>query len=493
MTLGLDLGLGIASSETAPNPAPTFTSISPTNGKLTSGTSVTITGTGFLDGGSLGVTIGGSACTSVAVVSSTSITAAAPSGTAGAKDVVVTNGDGQTVTGTAAYTYNAVPTVTSVSPSAGDINADAVTVIGTGFITGATVTFGGSSATGVSVTNSTHIACTTPAHAAGAVDVVVTNPDTQTSTGGTGAYTYTAAPTVTAISKDNGSTSGGTAVTLTGTNFTSATSAAVGGVNLTSFTVVNSTTITGTTGAHAAGLVDATVTSPGGTGTKSNCYYFFVPTDIAGNVLWLRADLGITIGTGVSTWADQSGNSANATQATGSKQPTVASAQINGRDALHFVAASSQYMTGSFASSITTATLFVVGNQSADSQGYFEADPVNVVNTGLSTFNTGGSQFVRRTTTGHDATATASLNANQVITGMVQSTRTDIWTNGTAGTANTDTVTLASLNNYRIGSIAQDLFFLNGYIAEVIVYNSALSSSDRQKVEAYLRNRWGTP
>lgn len=54
----------------------------------------------------------------------------------------------------------------------------------------ALITFGGSSATNVLVTSSTTITATTPAHAAGAVDVVITKGDgNQQSV--TGAYTYT--------------------------------------------------------------------------------------------------------------------------------------------------------------------------------------------------------------------------------------------------------------------------------------------------------------
>lgn len=90
-------------------------------------------------------------------------------------------------------TYTAAsPTVSSVSansgPAAGGTN---VTITGTGFVATPTVTFGGQAATNVVFVNSTTITCTTPAHAAGAVDVVVTNPDTQTGTG-PGAFTYVA-------------------------------------------------------------------------------------------------------------------------------------------------------------------------------------------------------------------------------------------------------------------------------------------------------------
>jgi len=57
-----------------------------------------------------------------------------------------------------------------------------VTISGTGFVTGATVSFAGIAATNVNVTSSTSITATTPAHDIGAVNVVVTNPDGQSGT-----------------------------------------------------------------------------------------------------------------------------------------------------------------------------------------------------------------------------------------------------------------------------------------------------------------------
>jgi hypothetical protein len=84
---------------------PTFTSISPVSGPTAGGTAVTITRTDFVSGGSFGVTIGGTAATSVVWVDSSHITAVTPAGTAGAKNVVITNNDGQFVTGVGAYRY----------------------------------------------------------------------------------------------------------------------------------------------------------------------------------------------------------------------------------------------------------------------------------------------------------------------------------------------------------------------------------------------------
>ena len=53
--------------------SPTFTSISPSFGPTTGSTAVTITGTNFVDGGSLSVTIGGVAATEVSVIDSTGL------------------------------------------------------------------------------------------------------------------------------------------------------------------------------------------------------------------------------------------------------------------------------------------------------------------------------------------------------------------------------------------------------------------------------------
>lgn len=74
-------------------------------------------------------------------------------------------------------------------------------------------------------------------------------------------------PTVTAISPAIGRTTGGTSVTITGTNLFSASSVTIGGVAVTNMTVVNTTTITATTPVHGAGTVDVVVTTDGGTAT----------------------------------------------------------------------------------------------------------------------------------------------------------------------------------------------------------------------------------
>ncbi|HEX9982141.1 MAG TPA: IPT/TIG domain-containing protein [Thermoanaerobaculia bacterium] len=109
-------------------------------------------------------------------------------------NVTVTTGAGCSANGNASVTVTSVPvspvTVTSVTPSTGSsLGGTNVTIAGTGFLAGATVTFGGTAATNVVVVSSTQITARTPAHAAGAVDVTVTNTNATTGTR-TNGFTY---------------------------------------------------------------------------------------------------------------------------------------------------------------------------------------------------------------------------------------------------------------------------------------------------------------
>jgi len=110
------------------------------------------------------------------------------------------------------------PTVTSVTPASGDIaGGTAIAIAGTDLQAGATVTVGGTPATSVVVSPPTSITANVPgAAAAGAADVVVTNPDGQMATLSNG-FTYTnagagPAPTITGVSPTSGPDAGGTLI-----------------------------------------------------------------------------------------------------------------------------------------------------------------------------------------------------------------------------------------------------------------------------------------
>ncbi len=275
----MDITVTTPDGTSAPSPgdqftytgSPTFASINPASGPTTGGTVVGISGTNFAGGGLFGVTIGGIAATGISVDSPTYITATTPAGTEGLADVVITNNDGQTVTGAGAFTYVVIPTpvVTDVSPSGGSTaGGTRVTLTGTGFTGATAVMFGTTAGTDLIVEGDTQITVSSPAHTAGIVDVTVTTPGGTSAAGAADRFTYSAPPAVTAVSPAGGPAAGGTRVTLTGTGFTGATDVRFGTTTGTDLSVEGDTQITVTSPA-GTGTVDITVTTPDGTSAPS--------------------------------------------------------------------------------------------------------------------------------------------------------------------------------------------------------------------------------
>ncbi len=250
---------------------PTVTAVTPSSGPTGGGTSVTITGTGFT--GATAVAFGATPATGYTIVSSSQINATAPSGSAGTVDITVTTANGTSaISASDRYTYVAAPTVTAVSPTAGPTaGGTSVVITGTGFLaaspTGA-VKFGGANAT-YTINNNTQITATAPANAAGTYDITVTTPGGTSATSAADQYTYVAAPTVTSVSPNTGTTGGGTTVTITGTGLSGATAVTFGGSPAIGYTVNSGTQITATAPSGSAGTVDIRVTTVGGTSAIS--------------------------------------------------------------------------------------------------------------------------------------------------------------------------------------------------------------------------------
>lgn len=93
-----------------------------------------------------------------------------------------------------------------------------------------------------------------------------------------GARQAIVAPSVTSVTPSTGPAAGGTPVTIHGTGFIGATSAAIRGVAVTSFVVVDDTTITGVTPSGSAGPAGVTVTNPAGVNTLPGGFTFTSPT-----------------------------------------------------------------------------------------------------------------------------------------------------------------------------------------------------------------------
>ncbi|OSY39958.1 cell surface protein [Streptomyces platensis] len=232
--------------------------ISPNQGSTGGGTTVVITGTNL--GGATAVKFGTKNAT-ITANTPTSVTVTSPSGT-GTVPVTVTTPGG--TSNPLQFFYVGAPFKSSLAPVSGvTAGGDTVTINGSGLSTATAVNFGATAAT-PTVVNDGQLTVTVPAGAApGPVSVSVTT------AGGTNnglTYTYIDAPTIVSLNPTSGPASGGTVVTLTGTNLSTTQSVDFGGT-LAPFSVLSDTSLSVVTPPGTAGAVDVTVTTSGGSAT----------------------------------------------------------------------------------------------------------------------------------------------------------------------------------------------------------------------------------
>lgn len=273
--------------------APQISSVSPSNGPVTGGTTVTITGSNFVAGAT--VYLGNTAAPEVYFISSSRLEIRTPeSSVSGKVDVKVINPDGQQAVKLEAFRYD--PVVTEVeTPEEGrtgsTVGGQPVTVKGRGFQNNLTLYIGANAATNVSVSpDGTTITALTPPGTVGKVAVKVVNPD-----GGTGILPATDAqtfeyrlsqPQITGLSPGKGTWLGGTEVVISGKELSPTGTVRFGGVPATvksAAVVWNATTkelvseLVVVTPRGSVGAQDVTVTNADGrTATLREGFTYFI-------------------------------------------------------------------------------------------------------------------------------------------------------------------------------------------------------------------------
>lgn len=238
---------------------PGVTSISPTNGRP--GTNIVIKGTNFI--GVTTVAFGGYNALVFTTNSNTQITATVPDNAVTAQLHIFTQG-GQFVTSSNFYVN---PNVVSFSPYNGNVGTS-VTLVGTN-LNGANlvVRFNGTTAA-VTATNFNQLTVVVPNGAtSGAISV-------QSNDGiGSTVTNFFLPPTISNISPTSAAV--GATVTITGQNFTNATSVQFNGIDAASFTVVGNTQINAVVpNGPTSGPI--TVVTPGGS-VQSSLNFFGAP------------------------------------------------------------------------------------------------------------------------------------------------------------------------------------------------------------------------
>jgi hypothetical protein len=243
----------------------------------------------------------------------------------------------------------------------------------------------------------------------------------------------------------------------------------------------------------------------------------FNPSNIAGLQLWLDATTGLfdatsggnpvtTDGGSVARWEDQSGSGRHITQATSGDRPILKTSIQNSKNILRFDG-SSQYLsrTDAFVFNAGATTIFCAIKSSAfvDKRLIAEGNSAN----SLPVYAPMQSSQLDGTRVSHfyrtDAGSIVLLNQENGGTAfngsfnLVQISDTGsqfkFFVNKTETKLVNYTRATTTLDRFSIGCLlrASPGFFIACDLGEVIIYDSAISTSNKQLVENYLYSKWG--
>ena len=255
----------------------------------------------------------------------------------------------------------------------------------------------------------------------------------------------------------------------------------------------------------------STIVSPTVTNRFTNAA--FLPTTIPGCQLWFDAADRTSMtfsGSTVTQWNDKSGNGRNATNG-GYVAPTYSATAFNGGYAgLLFNGSSSMLNTAALlptpvlSSNGTDTTIFIVFNSSgvppsggyglyglgSQANTYVTRTPWAVGGAGGgaiidTTSATGSSRIVASFASAQNPAQLYSIfrsGASHYFYQFGSLTASNLSSSGTVGTTS---------QTFGIGGGIADTIFFNSYISEIVIYNIALTTAQRQQVEGYLAWKWG--
>ncbi|HEV2694807.1 MAG TPA: lamin tail domain-containing protein [Verrucomicrobiae bacterium] len=225
-------------------------------------------------------------------------------------------------------------------------------------------------------------------------------------------------------------------------------------------------------------------------------------------LVWLKADAitGITSGSTLQAWVDSSGNGYHATNGVAAQRPTYVTNAMGGKPVVRFNAGSSTSLA--FARPVqddfTIVCIFqgTVGLNSGSlfyqGAGLVNAEMPGVVNdfgsclfaNGSLCAGTGNPDVAVNSAAGYADGRPHVLSFERVrSTGLVS-----LYVDGApAGTVTGGTQSLTSPGRLVLGAQQTALNYFTGDIAEVQIFNTALSGTDRQGVETVLYQKYGIP
>jgi hypothetical protein len=213
----------------------------------------------------------------------------------------------------------------------------------------------------------------------------------------------------------------------------------------------------------------------------------------AGMQLWLRGDTGLHHTSGIDVWADQSGHNRDASMTDTSLQPFYVAGAANGLPMARFTGAETMRFADHPAP--TDYTIFIVGQNTNP----FEEFGIILGPGGSSPNNQ------LRWESGTEALVVGTGNGTPAVTSTIGDTRVlhalamkydgatlQIYRDGTS-TSSASYVATGPLEFGSLGSFFLSSDFLEGDLAEIIIYDRPLAEDERLEVDGYLRGKYQLP
>ena len=198
------------------------------------------------------------------------------------------------------------------------------------------------------------------------------------------------------------------------------------------------------------------------------------PDQLSGMQLWLKADAitGLNDGDLVSSWNDSSGNNNNATQANNTLEPIYKTGVINGYPTVRFDGSNDKLAVSG---TITHGTILTVGKHAGSNQVFAEVGGGTISShrglygTACPTYCTYEQYYSNSLSISNGGGG--PLNSFSILTGQ------------------SPTTPLIS-TSFALGQGTPSYAYLAGDVAEMLIYDSSLSTANRQSVEAYLQAKY---
>lgn len=235
------------------------------------------------------------------------------------------------------------------------------------------------------------------------------------------------------------------------------------------------------------------------------------PVGIPGSILWLDADDATTLTLGttdVISWADKSGSKLVFSQASSGLRPVINTTFFT-KNSVDFGTSAAKWLASTAALTIPgPTTIFMVVYWAITGLTYKalalqNGHASNAVSTNASpyilayTATTQGPEFEISASSPsyyvYQNVPASSQGVGSVITAAVNSTIASsvIRKNG-VGLSQASTGTPRTITIDTVGA-SDTTYTPNGAFAEILIYNSTLTTTQMQAVESYLRTKWGTP